>query len=289
MSYQYKHNKHIYLNKKKAAFNIAIIAVRSLYKEISLSYKPGLVSFEDSGSHTDMDAKTFIKSIFSLRNYFKKIALAGINAESFKSLQILGLEAEKNMLKATLGINTHKGAIFSLGILCAAVGLLYGKRMSINAKNLSSIISFQWGKDILQNNENVKSNGLNVKKKYGYQGARYEAANGFLSISELALPYFKSTLDKSDDENNSLIQTLFILMKNIDDTNVLHRGGEDGLEFVKNSSSYFLKNGGVFNKNWKDEIKSLHRKFISKNISPGGSADLLALCYFVFKIEKESL
>jgi triphosphoribosyl-dephospho-CoA synthase len=286
MTFPYTKTK---INRKDFSYKISILAVKSLYKELSISYKPGLVSFKDSGSHKDMDAQTFIKSIFSLRTYFKKITFAGTLNQDFSQLQILGLEAEKKMFRATKGINTHKGTIFSLGILCAAAGLLYSKGITINSKNLSNIISQRWEKDILHNNENIDSNGLVVKKKYGYKGARFEAANGFLTIMNIALPSFKSTFNDLKDENSSLMQTLFILMKDLDDTNILHRRGEEGLRFVKNISLSFLEKGGVFHKNWQNEVKSIHNKFISKNLSPGGSADLLALCYFVYKLEKEKL
>lgn len=283
MTMPYKNHQ---LNEKNLAFRISILAIRSLYKELSLSYKPGLVSFEDSGSHKDMDCNTFIKSIFSLRHYFKKMTLAGTNNQNFHDLQKLGIEAETNMLNATNGINTHKGAIFSFGILCAAVGLLYRLKIRVNSYNISTIISNRWGEDILGNNESMNSNGLLVKKKYGYKGARFEAANGFLTIMNFALPSFKSSFNKLSNENSALMQTLFVLMKNLDDTNVLHRGKEEGLNFVKESSSLFLNKGGVFQKNWKIEVENIHKEFIKRNLSPGGSADLLALCYFVYKVEK---
>lgn len=286
MTIRYKIN---YLNQKNFIFNVSLLAIKSLYKEVSLSYKPGLVSFIDTGSHKDMSGETFLRSMFSLRNYFKKITLAGINNQDFKYLQILGLEAEKRMFKATKGINTHKGAIFSFGIICAAVGLLYSKNLSINAKNISIIISERWSKDILSNNNSNLTNGLLVKKKYGYQGARYEAANGFPTVINSALVHFKKYMHVLNNENICLMQTLFIIMKNLDDTNILHRGGTEGLKFVKDTSIEFLKNKGVFQLNWLTKVQNIHKQFILRNLSPGGSADLLALCYFVYKLEKEEL
>lgn len=282
----------IIINDKKFAFSIAVFAVRSLYKELSLSYKPGLVSFIDTGSHKDMDAITFMKSIFSLRNYFKKIILAGSNNADFSYLQFLGIEAEKKMLKATNGINTHKGAIFSLGILCAGVGLLHTKKIELNSQNLSKVIKDNWGDRILSYdnpNKTSISNGQRVKEKYGYNGARYEAANGFTTITKTALPALKNTMISLENEEASLMQTLFTLMKNLSDTNVVHRGGEDGLKFVQKTSSSFLNNGGVFQKSWKNEVYKIHKQFISKNLSPGGSADLLASSYFIYSLEKENL
>ncbi|WP_375722824.1 triphosphoribosyl-dephospho-CoA synthase MdcB [Arcobacter sp. KX21116] len=287
-----KLNHKISINDKKFTYKIGLFAIRSLYKELSLSHKPGLVSFIDTGSHKDMDAITFMRSIFSLRNYFKKITLAGSNNADFSYLQFLGIEAEKKMLRATNGINTHKGAIFSLGILCAGVGLLYSKKIDFNSQNLSKVIKENWG-DIILNydnpNKNPISNGQKVKEKYGYNGARYEAANGFLTITKLALPVLKNTMITSKKEEASLMQTLFILMKNLSDTNIVHRGGKDGLLFVQKISRDFLNKGGVFQKNWENKVFKIHKQFISKNLSPGGSADLLASSYFVYSLEKENI
>lgn len=285
-------NRNVLINDKKFAHKIAVLAIRSLYKEISLSYKPGLVSFIDSGSHKDMDARTFMKSIFSLRNYFKKITLAGSLNMEFKYLQYLGLDAEKKMFKATKGVNTHKGAIFSLGILCAAAGFLHKQKKCISSKALSDTIRKKWGKVILsQNNSNEKllTNGQIIEKKYGLKGARSEAANGFLSITNLALPALKKSIKTINDENESLMQTLFILMEDIADTNIIHRGGKEGLDFVQFSAYKFLQDGGVLQKNWEKKVKQIHKSFILKNLSPGGSADLLASSYFVFTLEKENL
>lgn len=276
---------------KKFAYCIALLAIRSLYKELSLSYKPGLVSFKDSGSHSDMDATTFIRSIFSLRHYFKKITLAGIGNIDFAYLQYLGLEAEKKMFKATKGINTHKGAIFSLGILCGAAGVLYSLKKDFNSQNLSKVIKDNWGKSILNidTTTNQITNGQKVKEKYGYNGARYEAANGFLTITKLALPIFEKTTNSLQDEEAALMQTLFVLMKNLSDTNIVHRGGEEGLSLVKDTSSSFLQNGGVYQETWRDEVYKIHKLFVSKNLSPGGSADLLASSYFVYNLKKVNI
>ena len=104
------------------AREVARLAVRSLHDELCLYPKPGLVSLVDNGSHDDMDATTFMRSLFSLRHYFRKICLAGWDDAPFAQLKQLGIAAEAAMLKATRGVNTHRGAIFSLGMLCATAG-----------------------------------------------------------------------------------------------------------------------------------------------------------------------
>ena len=110
----------------RIARRISLLAVRSLYQELALYPKPGLVSFRDNGAHLDMDAATFVRSLFSLRGYFVAISAAGMRDAGFAELQQLGLAAESHMLRATRGINTHRGAIFTHGILAAAAGCAAG-------------------------------------------------------------------------------------------------------------------------------------------------------------------
>ena len=114
-------------------------AVRALYTELALSPKPGLVSPLDSGAHDDMDMTTFMRSLFALRGYFCAIAAAGAAGADFTDLQALGMRAERRMLEATRGINTHRGAIFSLGLLAGAAGWLQGRRAVVRGRRLGPL------------------------------------------------------------------------------------------------------------------------------------------------------
>ena len=102
------------------AARLGRLAIASLHAELALAPKPGLVTPSDAGSHADMDARTFWRSLAALRGYFEAIAQAGLAQAPFDALRRLGLQAEDAMLRATDGINTHRGAIFSLGLLTAA-------------------------------------------------------------------------------------------------------------------------------------------------------------------------
>src|SRR5450830_1045776 len=112
---------------------VARLALRSLYRELQLYPKPGLVSPIDTGSHVDMDATTFMRSLFALRHYFIQVTQAGIDGAEFAVLRQLGIDAEQTMLRATAGINTHRGAIFSQGLLCAATGYCHGRGTPLSA------------------------------------------------------------------------------------------------------------------------------------------------------------
>lgn len=279
------------LNQRKSfSYKIGRLVIRSLYQELNLSYKPGLVSFLDSGSHKDMDASTFMRSIFSLRHYFKDMVFAGINEFSFKQMQKLGIEAEKRMFSFTKGINTHKGSIFCMGILCAAIGNLHRKNMAISTSNISTFIIKTWKEDILYMSvPSKRTNGEKVKHIHGCNGAREEAANGFLSLVRIGVPSLKSTMNLCNNKEMALMQTLFFLMRNLIDTNVLHRTGVKGLKLVHTVSNTFIQDNGIYQKDWLLKVQKIHTLFVSKNISPGGSADLLAASWFLFTVEKECL
>lgn len=263
-------------------------AVLSLYKEVSLYPKPGLVSPVDTGSHKDMDYRMFLASINSLRDYFGRVSDAGSYGEAFATLRELGIEAEARMMKATKGVNTHRGAIFNLGLLCAAAGYLVKHCKKITPEALGMTIYEQWGEDILESG-NVKayaeySHGQKVAARYGVYGARHEAVAGFPAATNIGLPVYRTTLTKVGSKEAAAVQALFSIMAHLDDTNILWRAGEEGLRHVKRLSSEFLKSGGVYAMGWKEAAIGIHHDFVQRNVSPGGAADLLGVTLFLNSI-----
>ena len=256
-------------------------AVRALYTELALSPKPGLVSPLDSGAHDDMDMTTFMRSLFALRGYFCAIAEAGAAGADFAELQALGLRAERRMLAATRGINTHRGAIFSLGLLAAAAGWLRAEGQSTAGEALGRCIARRWGASIVRAGEQAStSHGTEAVRRYGARGAREEAAAGFPLLFDLALPTLSRSLAQGHVEA-ALVQTLFAVMAELDDTNLLHRGGPEGLAFVRAQARAFLDTGGVTANGWRERAFALHRACIARRLSPGGAADMLAAAAFV--------
>ena len=167
---------------------VARAAVRALYDEMCLYPKPGLVSKTDNGSHDDMQAATFIKSLFSLRHYFAAIYQAGMRDADFAELTRLGIAAEVTMLRATAGVNTHRGAIFNLGLLCAALGK--ADAAALPHADLAQIVIDSWGADIklADSKDMSSSHGNLVCRKYAVGGARGEAAAGFPHVFKIGLP-----------------------------------------------------------------------------------------------------
>ncbi|CAO3402741.1 triphosphoribosyl-dephospho-CoA synthase MdcB [Azospirillum palustre] len=262
-------------------------AVRALYAELALHPKPGLVSPLDSGSHDDMDMGTFLRSLFALRGYFRSIAAAGAEGAGFATLRDLGIAAERRMLTATGGINTHRGAVFGIGFLAAAAGWRMRRRRTLRGAALGGTVADLWGADILGATPQapVSHGGLAVQR-YGVRGARQEAAEGFPTLFTLALPALDRALADGADPERALVQTLFSLMADLEDTNLLHRGGPAGLAFVQGEARRFLDRGGVFRADWRAEALALHRACVARRLSPGGSADMLAAAHFVHALRE---
>ena len=264
-------------------------AIRALYAELALHPKPGLVSPLDSGSHDDMDMTTFMRSLFALRGYYRDIAAAGARGADFATLQALGIAAERRMLAATGGVNTHRGAVFGLGLLTAAAGRLRGTGKPLDGQALGGVVATLWGSDIMAASPRAPdSNGAQAIRRYGVRGARQEAAEGFPTLFKVALPTLARTFDILDCEERAMVQTLFALMATLDDTNLLHRGGSEGLDFVQAEARRFLDRGGVFRSDWRTGAVAVHHACVARRLSPGGSADMLAAAWFVHSLRHRS-
>lgn len=273
---------------------LARLALRGLHQELVLYPKPGLVSPVDNGSHADMDAATFMRSLFSLRHYFFHIAEAGLQAAPFRQLQRLAIDAEARMLRATGGVNTHRGAIFALGMLCAAMAYCRGRGIALNEAAIRAALLIQWG-DALAGHTCVEaggseqagaaaSHGQRVAAAHAVGGAREEGALGFPSVFEVALPRLRATLAQGRGWHEAKIDALFALMGHLSDTNVYHRGGARGAAFVRRRSIAFLAAGGTAHPAWRDAALACHHAFVERRLSPGGAADMLAAACLLHQV-----
>jgi triphosphoribosyl-dephospho-CoA synthase len=270
---------------------LARAAVAALYDELRAYPKPGLVSAIDSGAHADMDFALMSRSADSLLKPFASLAAAGREASSFEDvLMPLGMAAERRMLAVTGGVNTHRGAIFSLGLIVAAVARAAGAPAGLSPELVQATLMREWG-DALEahaaRGAAAFSHGSVVRRKTGCDGARHEAARGFPSIFGIGVPAYSQALEAGLDGNAASIQTLFALMEAVDDTTVLYRGGLGAGLFVRRSAVAFLSRGGCAREGWFEEAERLHRAFVARNISPGGCADLLAVTRFVVRCCRE--
>lgn len=271
----------------------ATLSKKSLLDEVYTTPKPGLVDTRNNGSHADMDITTFEKSANALKSYFGDCFSIGKNTshlspeETFPLLKKAGITAEQTMYNATGGVNTHKGAIYSLGILCAGAGRLWTGAtpfMSVDklCQECAKIVKSAVEKDFKTIDETTAGGKLYLK--YGFGGIRSEVASGFDSVINTSLPVYKSLIKKGFTENDAGAITLLHLIANVKDTNLYHRGGihtaEEAQERVKDLLEKIL-----YPK--KEQIELLDNFFIEKNLSPGGCADLLAVTYFLYEIDSQ--
>lgn len=247
-------------------------------------------------------------------------SMAGMNVfwdESLCLCQLMdairkpGLEAEKRMFEMTRGVNTHKGIIFSLGICSAAVGYLEGKRLAkadntkdshsksdglglYEMEQICEVVKLMTGHLVHTDFEKLEGKteltyGEKLYVKYGMLGIRGEVASGFETISKTSFEtlraYKEGTLKNYNQEtltiNELLLEVLLRIMCESEDSNVITRGGLEGLAFVKEASRSFIELGGMSQYGATNQLSTLDTTFTARGVSPGGSADLLSVAVFL--------
>lgn len=281
--------KHNRIHKEtQMAKQLSALALQAILQEISLTPKPGLVDKLSSGSHTDMDYQTFIRSSAAISVWFEELVQAGFGfqeddlTKALPLIRCIGLKMEAAMFKETSNINTQKGIIFLMGISLFATGKLYQEDILFDANRFREIVRGIC-KDLVRNEFGSKtgqqgSHGEIVFRKHGLSGARGEAESGFETVFRKGLPMLVG-LDALDD--HSLINCFLSIASMNQDTNILYRCGPESLASFQNLCKIALDN---FTKAKYDEIVEFCR---TKNISPGGSADLLAVSIFLWLVIKE--
>ena len=268
------------------AFHAALgrAAIASLYDELALEPKPGLVSFADAGSHDDMDASTFLRSLFALRHFFVRVAAQGAASPDFAPLEALGIAAETRMLRATGGVNTHRGAIFTLGLLCAAAG---AAGRACDAATLRGTLMARWGRALADRATRASdSHGARAARRHGLRSASEEAALGLPTLFDHVLPALRAARRAGADECGARLHALFTAMAEVDDTNLVHRGGLQGLRDAKSLARRFLADGGGLGADAVARAARVHAQFVERRLSPGGAADLLAAACWVDRVER---
>ncbi|HEX3140876.1 MAG TPA: triphosphoribosyl-dephospho-CoA synthase MdcB [Rhizobacter sp.] len=261
-------------------------ATLALYDELSLSPKPGLVTLIDCGSHDDMDAHTFMRSLFALRHYFGQIAEAGFEGSGFAVLERLGIDAEARMLAATGGVNTHRGAIFMLGLLCASAGAVTRERGCVeHPSQLRDTLRQHWG-DVLARRSQRPSTlpGGIAARRHGLRSASDEAALAFPVLFETAVPALTAALARGLTPQQARLDTLFHIMAVLDDSNLAHRGGLAGLRYAQRRARQFLEGGGAAGPGGLREARAIAREFVAQRLSPGGTADMLSAACWITRV-----
>ena len=270
---------------------IGTLALEAMLTEVSVTPKPGLVDRNNSGAHRDMGFFTFMRSAAALRNSFEEFAEAGYTfhdtdiTKLFPIIRKIGVEAEKRMFHATNGINTHKGEIFSLGLLSASAGYLTGKGVSPTPEAVARVAAEMCEglceKDFAGVREKkILTKGERVYVEHGITGIRGEAEAGYPTVIRTSLPALRKYLAEGLSLNDALVFTLINIMAEAHDTNIISRHDIDTAERVRQRAADLIRHNATIN-----EIFDFDRELIYAYISPGGAGDLLAVTYFLLTLE----
>lgn len=288
-----------YDSDKEFIETIETTALKSILFEAAAAPKPGLVDRNNSGAHKDMDFFTFMASSASLAWLFGECAMEGLSYSLqvyrglLKKIRPIGQKAEKRMFQATGGVNTHKGLIFSLGIICAAAGSIYRDRgdyvfkshkIVSRVKEMVEGISEREFKDL--DKKKTLTTGERLYLQYGVKGIRGQAESGFSNVMEVSLVVLKELLRQGSlGFNDILVQVLLHIMTVAEDSNVIGRHGMEMLDYVHECAGKALAAGGMMTEAGKKYVHEMDRDFTDKGISPGGSADLLAVTIMLYLLE----
>lgn len=278
-------------------------AQRALLYEVAITPKPGLVDRMNAGAHDDMDVFTFIDSACSLREYFERCCRIGLahrggDAQAcFDALRVPGLLAEAAMYAATSGVNTHKGAIFSLGIFCAALGMGFDGEKSDTESALERCGKMTASRMRQELDAAAAGRattfGEKAYRQSGVGGVRAEAAQGFPHVREYGLPMLGTCLEAGLSLNDAGLCVLVALMSGTQDTNALRRGGEEAAAALQKQALCLrmqieeaIRAGtlSAYIESIRGRLQEWDEQLSAAKISPGGCADLLAmtlLAYFM--------
>lgn len=279
---------HDFLSRRNAD-RVAALACRAMLWEVLVTPKPGLVDRENSGAHSDMDVFTFAASAAAITPYLRQAYLLGCRhsdrVQLLTALRGAGRLAEEEMNRATGHVNTHKGLIYSLGLLCAAQGRCENDVSSL-LEECGTLAAMTMDADFGAQVPSRATTGQTLYRTRGIGGIRAEAAAGFPSVQQIALPVLTRLLDGGMCANEAGAYTLLALLGRVTDTNMIARGGMETAAAAKEAALALLPD---LEGNLPDltHLCTLDRQFIRDNLSPGGCADLLAIAFFLYYLSKE--
>lgn len=259
-----------YIPKSTIPYLVADLAERALRLELDTTPKPGLVDRRDNGAHKDMDYALMSKSISALRPYLTRLAVESAKDIDPAKIKEIGIEAEKAMLKATSGVNTHKGALFCIGLSVAAASCLACSTGAVEAYSFKELVS----RAASEIPSARGTHGAEAKRSFKVGGALENARAAYPELFTDWLPYYRSL----EGDPFRCHKTLLHIMTTLDDTNILHRRGAEGLAHAEAEAARLLEDFS------ESGLSSLNKDFIRENISPGGSADMLSLTIFIESI-----
>jgi triphosphoribosyl-dephospho-CoA synthase len=276
---------------------IAALVEEALLREVQLTPKPGLVDCANTGAHRDMDYPMFLRSAAAIRPFMEIFFRIGAETAALPATGILtllradGQACERAMFAATGGVNTHKGTIFAFGLAAAACGRLHVTTGEIDHDSLcDEVAAMTAGLTAreLAGPREARTAGERFHQLYGMTGARGEAESGFATVRDGSLPAMERAIATGAAPEWALHAAFLHLLEHNADTNLVARGGLPGLAYAQGEARRIRLAGGIDHPAFLDEMAALDQAFIARNLSPGGSADLLALTWFLHQIPTRS-
>jgi triphosphoribosyl-dephospho-CoA synthase len=266
---------------------LASLAQQSLIAEAELTPKPGLVDRRGPGVHADLSLALMRRSALAIEPYFHEMALLSDGTRPSQTvreqLAAIGRNAERAMLMATGGSNSHKGAIWILGLLISAAAM--EDEVDCTAAGIAAtaqaIASFED-----RAGPQLVSHGDIVAKRYGVSGARGEAGQGFPHVIDVGLPTLRRRRTQGATEAAARLDTLLSIMSCLEDTCLLYRGGIVALGSAMEGAVAVKSAGGVETQSGRQQLQLLDRRLLDLGVSPGGSADILAATLFLDAVER---
>ncbi|WP_168582452.1 triphosphoribosyl-dephospho-CoA synthase [Gephyromycinifex aptenodytis] len=304
MSLRYEQDpQQVRIDVDEQGWRLGVLGYQALLVEARLTPKPGLVDRRNTGAHTDMDLGTFERAAAALQPWLVSLAQAGLEAgraeaargESLDEalftarLRRLGLLAERSMLVATGGVNTHKGAIFALGLLLAAIGRRRG-REGTHAATVGNVcddvaaLATPLLSELGTRRTGPVTAGERLFHSHALPGARGEAAGGFPRARHQALPAYRDALQEHGDEERALLHALLMLYASNADTNLAHRGGLAAVDYVRDRAARLLAVGGADRADHPRLLEEFDDDLIARRLSPGGCADLLSVTWVLARL-----
>lgn len=293
------------------------LASLALVEEAELEPKPGLVDPSHPGAHDDMDLATLLSSARALRDCFTECASAGAAFHGddpralLRALRPIGMRGESAMYAATGGVNTHKGAIFCLGILTAAAAALDGgdairripregqrdgecgggplgeAALDYTRAMCTGLVSAELGGGSAGALGAPRTAGERLYKAFGSLGARGEAENGFPTLRRRVLPILRSSRGAGPaGRRTARLDALLAAMAELEDSCLLARGGPEALDFVRREAGVVIARGGASTRDGLTALRRLDGALCERRLSPGGAADMLAAGLFLDSLEK---
>ncbi|MBY0240947.1 MAG: triphosphoribosyl-dephospho-CoA synthase [Burkholderiaceae bacterium] len=269
------------------ARRLADAAQAALTDEATLTPKPGLVDLRGNGAHDDLNWLLMCHSARTLQPYFEAMAQAGVQLREPQALRerigALGRDAERAMMRATGGVNTHRGAIWALGLLVTAAAQ-HGAAGSAQAQEVVARAGALARLHDPHMPAVTGNKGALACLRHGVGGARAQAMQGFPHVIEVALPMLRASRSGGATEDQARLNALLAVMAQLDDTCLLARGGRQALAATQQGARRVLAAGGVATAGGRRALRRLDEDLLARRLSPGGAADLLAAALLLERI-----